>query len=176
MIRPRIYVLTLMVLAAAATRLAPHPPNMTSIAALALFGGATFEDRRLAIIVPLAALFISDLVLGLHPTMAIVYLGFVLAALIGLSLRGHRKPAWIGLATVASSLLFFALTNFGVWAMGSFYPRTLAGLAECYVAGLPFLRNSLIGDLAYSGLLFGLFALLERRFAALSPATQAQAA
>ena len=176
MIRPRFSVLTLMVLAAAATRLLPHPPNMTSIAAVALFGGAQFEDRRLALVVPLAALVLSDLVLGFHATQPVIYLSFVLIALIGLALRGHRRPAWIAGTAVAGSVLFFALSNLGVWAMGGLYPKTLTGLAECYAAALPFFRNSLAGDLLYSGLLFGLFALLERRFASLKPARQPQAA
>jgi hypothetical protein len=176
MIRPRFYVLTLMVLAAAAMRLLPHPPNMTPIAALALFGGAQFDDKRLAIVAPLTALFLSDMVLGFHSTLPIVYLSFVLIAMIGLGLRGHHRPAWIAGAAVASSVLFFALSNLGVWSMGGLYPRTLAGLAECFAAALPFFRNSLIGDLAYSGLLFGLFALLERRFTVLKPATQSLAA
>jgi hypothetical protein len=176
MIRPRFYVLTLMVLAAASTRLLPHPPNMTAIAAMALFGGARIEDKRLAIAMPLAALFVSDLVLGFHATLPVIYFSFALIALVGLSIRSQCHPAWIAGAALASSVLFFVLSNLGVWAVGGLYPPTLPGLAECFTAALPFFRNSVIGDLIYSGLLFGLLSLLEQRFTELRPEWGAQAA
>jgi len=164
----------LMVLAAAATRLIPHPPNMTSIAALALFGGSQFDDKRLAILAPLTALFLSDLVLGFYSIMPLVYLSFGLIALIGLGLHSNRHPAWIAGAAVTSSLVFFTLSNLGVWGIGELYPRTLAGLGECFTAALPFFRNSLIGDVAYVGLMFGGLALLEQRFVILRPPMRLQ--
>jgi hypothetical protein len=167
MLKPRPLVLIALVLAAAASRLVPHPWNLTSITAVALFGGATFTDRRLAIGVPLAALVLSDLILGFYHGMAVVYLSFVLVAGIGVWLSARRRPALIVAATLASSILFFITTNFGVWAFGPLYPHTLAGLETCYVAAIPFFRNSLEGDALYSLILFGGFALLERRFSAL---------
>jgi hypothetical protein len=170
MFKPRALTLASLILAAAASRLIPHPWNLTSVAALALFGGATFEDRRLAFLAPLAALALSDLVLGFYPGMAFVYASFLVVAALGLWLRGRRAPGPILAASLAGSLLFFVLTNFGVWAEGLLYPRTLAGLAACYAAALPFLRQTLEGDLLYTVLLFGGFALLERRFPVLRPA------
>lgn len=167
MIKPRLVALISIVLAAAATRLIPHPPNMTSIAAVALFGGAYFQDRRLAFAVPLAALFLSDLVLGLYDGMLIVYVSFALIVGAGLWLRPRRQPALIAGAALFSAVLFFVLTNFGVWAFGHLYPKTSTGLVACYVAALPFFRNSIEGDLIYTLLLFGGFAALERRFAGL---------
>jgi hypothetical protein len=170
MLKPRPLVLIAMVLAAAASRLVPHPWNLTSITAVALFGGATFADRRLAFGVPLAALFLSDLVLGFYHGMAVVYLSFVLVAAIGVWLSARREPALIAAATLASSILFFVTTNFGVWAFGPLYPHTLRGLETCYLAAIPFFRNSLEGDALYSLILFGGFALLEHRFSALRAA------
>jgi hypothetical protein len=167
MLKPRLATLIAMVLAAAATRLIPHPWNLTSVAAVALFGGAYFQDRRLAFAVPLGALFVSDLVLGLYHGMWVVYLSFALIVGVGLWLRSRRQPLMIAGAALASSLLFFVVTNFGVWASGQLYPRSLAGLIACYTAALPFFRNTLEGDLVYTLILFGGFALLERRFAAL---------
>jgi hypothetical protein len=164
MLKPRAITLILLIAAAAASRLAPHPWNLTSVAAVALFGGAHFEDRRLALAAPLLALFMSDLVLGLYSGMFTVYGSFALVVGIGRWLRLRRRPALIVTAALASSLLFFILTNFGVWAAGLLYPMTPAGLAACYVAALPFLRNSLEGDLLYTLILFGGFALMERRF------------
>lgn len=167
MLKPRLATLIAMVLAAAATRLVPHPWNLTSVAAVALFGGAYFQDRRLAFAVPLGALFVSDLVLGLYAGMPLVYLSFALIVGVGLWLRSRRRPLIIAGAALASSLLFFAVTNFGVWASGQLYPRNLAGLIACYTAALPFFRNTLEGDLVYTLILFGGFALLERRFTVL---------
>jgi len=168
MLNPRVAVLIAMVLAAALTRLMPHPPNMTSIAAIALFGGAYFSDKWLTFLVPLTALFISDMALGgFYRGMEVVYLSFVLIVCIGLWLQKHRTVLPIAGAALASSVLFFALTNFGVWAWSGMYPTTVEGLIACYTAALPFFTNTLMGDLFYTALLFGGFALLESRFSLL---------
>ena len=168
MLKPRFMILVSMVLAAALTRLMPHPPNMTSIAAVALFGGAYFSDKRLAFLVPLTALFISDMALGgFYRGMEVVYLSFALIVGIGLWLQKHRTVLPIAGAALASSVLFFALTNFGMWAFSGMYPRTIEGLVACYTAALPFFANTVLGDLFYTALLFGGFALLESRFSAL---------
>lgn len=168
MLNPRVAVLVFIVLAAALTRLMPHPPNMTSIAAIALFGGAYFSDRWLAFLVPLTALFISDMALGgFYRGMEVVYLSFVLIACIGLWLQKHRTVLPIAGAALAGSVLFFVLTNLGVWAFSGMYPTTVEGLAACFTAAIPFFANTLMGDLFYTALLFGGFALLESRFGAL---------
>ena len=172
MLNPRVAVLIAMVLAAALTRLIPHPWNMTSIAAIALFGGAYFSDKWLAFLVPLTALFISDLALsGFYRGMEVVYLSFALIVGIGLWLQKHRTVWPIAGAALASSVLFFALTNLGVWAWSGMYPATVEGLVACYTAALPFFTNTLMGDLFYTALLFGGFALLESRFSLLQEST-----
>lgn len=163
-LNPRPMVLGGMILAAAATRLLPHPPNMATITAIALFGGAQFTDRRAAFLVPLSALLLSDLVLGFYAEAPVVYASFALVVGIGRLLR-RRGSAWpIALAALASSLLFYALTNLAVWADGSLYPHTLGGLITCYLAGVPFLKNTVAGDLFYTLVLFGGWALLQRRW------------
>lgn len=164
MLKARSTLIIFMILGVAMSRLIPHPPNLTSVAAVALFGGAMLDDRRLAFVVPLGALFLSDLILGFHDMMFIVYGTFALIVCIGLWLQRHRSAAPIFGAAIASSLLFFITTNFGVWAMDHMYPLTLAGLISCYTAALPFLRNTLEGDLFYTLVLFGGFALLEWQF------------
>lgn len=167
MTKPRLLVLICMILAAAASRLIPHPPNMASITAVALFGGAYLTDKRLAFLVPMAALLLSDLILGLYSHMEIIYGSFALVACIGLLLRRKRTPLRIAGAALLSSVLFFVVTNFGVWAFGSLYPKTIAGLVTCYVAAIPFFQNTLAGDALYTAVLFGGFALAERWIPAL---------
>ncbi|HEY1614285.1 MAG TPA: DUF6580 family putative transport protein [Rhizomicrobium sp.] len=171
MAKPRIMLVVSFILAAALTRLLPHPPNMTSIAAVALFGGAYLEDRRLAFLIPIGALLLSDLLIGFYHPMAVasVYASFALTVCIGFWLRTHRGALTIAAAALASSILFFAVTNFEYWAFENAYPKTLEGLMACYTAALPFFRNTVVGDLLYAGLLFGGFALLERRFPAFRP-------
>jgi hypothetical protein len=176
MLKPRIALLISMVLAAAATRLMPHPPNLTSISAVALFGGAYFSDKRLAFLVPLAALFASDLVLGLYAHMEFQYVAFALIVCIGLWLQPRRRILPVAGAAIVSSGLFFALTNFGTWATSGMYPHTIAGLVACYAAAIPFFWNTLAGDLFYTALLFGGFALLERTFPVLREAASPRAA
>ena len=162
--KPRFTVLAAMILAAAASRLLPHPPNFTPIAPIALFGGAQFSSKRAAFLVPLAGLFLSDLVFGFYAITPVVYGSFALTVCLGFWVRRRRSVQRIAFAAVASAVLFFLLTNFGVWAIDNLYPKTTAGLVDCYVAAIPFFRNMLLGDLLYSALLFGALAFAENRF------------
>ena len=151
------------ILLAAALRLVPHPPNFTPIGAMALFGGAYFGRRALAFAAPLGALLLSDAILGFHSGMPFVYGSVALVVLIGWAVAKRMTALTIAGAAVASSVLFFAVTNFGTWLTSGMYPQTLSGLAACYAAAIPFFQNTLAGDLIFSALLFGGFALLERR-------------
>ena len=150
------------VLGAIALRLLPHPPNVTPIMAMAIFGGA-YLSRRFALLVPLAALIASDAFLGFHRLILFTWGSVLLAGLLGLRLRRNRTSARIAGISLASSTLFYLITNFGVWLLTDLYPRTVSGLGVCYVAALPFFRNSLLGDLAYTGIFFATYALAHRR-------------
>src|SRR5580698_9869820 len=151
---------------AAALRVVPHPWNFTPVGAMALFSGAILKDRRLAFIVPLVALFAGDIFIGFHKLMPIVYASFLVNVAIGLWLRDRHTIARISAATLIGAIQFFLVSNLAVWAFGLYYPRTGAGLAACYVAGIPFFWNTLAGDAAYAVLFFGAFALAERLFPA----------
>ncbi|WP_103018874.1 DUF6580 family putative transport protein [Salinibacter altiplanensis] len=166
----RFAVLTGIVLLAAAARLVPHPPNVTPIAALALFGGAHFANRWVGLGVALVALLLGDLVIGFHALVPFVYGGFAAIGLLGFGLRSTRSVGRVAGATVAGSLLFFLITNFGMWWLFHTYPPTAAGLWACYVAGLPYLANSLAGNAVYVTVLFGGVALLKRAVPALRSA------
>ncbi|MCS6851905.1 MAG: hypothetical protein NZ700_12140 [Gemmataceae bacterium] len=168
--RGRMILLVAMVLAAAGYRLVPHPPNFGPVTALALFGGAHFPDRRLALLVPLAAMFLSDLVLGLHGLVPVTYACFALSVCLGWWVRRRQNPGRIAVATLASSVLFYVVTNFAVWAWTDLYPRTESGLVACYVAALPFFRNALAGDFLFTTVLFGSVAAAEQRLPQLRPA------
>ncbi len=170
LVNPKLIVLTGMILAGAVLRLLPHYPNFTPIAAMALFGGAYFTNKKLSFIVPFAAMLLSDLILGFHSTMWAVYLSFALIVVIGFSLREKKKVSNIFLASVSSSVLFFAITNFAVWLGGSMYPMTLAGLAECFTAAIPFFSYTAVGDLFYVGIFFGAFEFARTKFPELARA------
>lgn len=175
MLSKRFFVILGITLSAAAMRLVPHPPNMTPIAAMALFGGVYFASKRTAFLVPLAAMYLSDLALGLfvydfgwfHGFMPFVYASFVMTVCLGFLVRRRLTPLTVGGAALISSILFFIVTNFGVWLVSNLYPKTLAGLTGCYVAAIPFFRNSLAGDAIYALLFFGGFALAQRYFSVL---------
>lgn len=160
--RSRLITLSLIVFAIAIFRILPHPPNVSPVAAMALFGGVYFSDKRVALIIPFLALLLSDLIIGLHSTMVFVYASFAATMLIGYWIKKHQSVAVIGTATVASSLLFFLVTNFGAWLSHVMYPKTAAGLMEAYVAGIPFFQNTLLGNLFFAVVLFGGFALLQK--------------
>lgn len=179
--RQRLLTLSVIVVIAALTRLAPHPANVTPIAAMALFGGACFHGRWLAFLLPLGAMLLSDVALGLGvygissmKSQPVVYLCMLATVAMGRLIHGRRSTTTIALATLASSLLFYLVTNFAVWAFGSLYPKTWAGLVACYTAALPFFRNSVAGDFTFAAVLFGGFALLERSFVSLREAAPAQ--
>lgn len=160
-----------LILLAVASRLLPHPPNFAPVAAIGLFAGAMF-DRRAAWLVPFAALLLSDAVLGFyHPvSMFWNYAGFAACLLLGSSLLAPaRTLPRFAAATLTSSVVFFALSNFGMWASG-YYPRTFAGLVECYVAALPFFRNTLASDVLYTAALFGGWAVLRAALRRPAPA------
>ena len=167
MLTPRLIALVSAVLAAALFRLVPHPPNFSPIAAMALFSGAYFGRKGLAFAAPLGAMLVSDAVLGFHSGMPVVYGSLALIVVLGWLLTAKRSAGRIAAAAVSASVLFYLVTNFGVWALGDMYPKTLAGLGACYVAALPFFQNSLAGDLVFTALLFGGFALAERWLPAL---------
>ena len=170
MLNKRFFALLGIVLSAAAMRLVPHPPNVTPIAAMALFGGAHFSNKKTAFLIPLIAMYLSDIVLGFlvydfgwfHGFMPFVYISFVMTVCLGLLIRRRLTPITVGGAALVSSILFFIVANFGVWLVGSFYPKTLAGLLTCYVAAIPFLRNTIAGNIGYTLVLFGSFALARR--------------
>lgn len=146
----------LIIVIAVLLRLLPHPANVAPIASMALFGGA-YLNKRYALLVPLVALFISDIFLGFHQSMVAVYFSFFLTGCIGLYLARHKTPITVILASVLSSVLFFLITNCNFWYVNSLYPKAVAGLAESYMAALPFFRNTLIGDLLYTGIFFGAY-------------------
>jgi hypothetical protein len=158
------------IFAAAALRLVPHPPNFAPIAAMALFAGAQMPRKTLSFIAPFAALLLSDAVIGFYSGAGFVYFSFAATVLIGWAIASRKSPLTIALASISSSVLFFVVTNFGVWTSGTMYPHSLAGLENCYVAAIPFFRNTLAGDLVYAALLFGGFALAERLVPAIRPA------
>ena len=169
MISARSNTLIIMILCAAATRLIPHPPNFTPLGAIAMFGGAYFASRRAAFAVPLLAMFLSNAALGLMkygykvvPLLPWVYGSFILIICLGLLLRGRKSPAKVATAALSSSVLFFVITNFGVWLGSTRYPQTPEGLLACYVAALPYFQNTLLGDAVYTTVLFGGFALAQR--------------
>ena len=152
------------VVVAAALRIAPHPWNFTPVGAMALFSGAILKNRRLAFAFPLLALFAGDLFVGFYKTslMLMVYASFLLSVLIGRVVQGRRTVLRIGAGTLLGSIQFFLITNFAAWWLLNSYPKTGAGLAACYFAGLPLFWNTLAGDAFYCVLLFGAFALAER--------------
>lgn len=160
----KITTLIAIIFAIALFRVLPHPPNVSPVAAMALFGGAYFADRRMAFIVPFLALLLSDLVIGLHDTMLFVYAGFAVTVFIGIKLQKNITMSHVAASAVGTSVLFFLLTNLGAWATSGLYPISMNGLMQAYTAGIPFFQNSLLGNLVFTAVMFGGFSLLQRRF------------
>ena len=138
------------------TRLLPHPPNVAPITAIALFGGSRFNDKKMAFLLPMLCMFISDIFLGFSVITPFVYLSFMMISYIGINSKKISNGTILG-----SSTLFFLLTNFGVWMLG--YPFTLAGLVSCYTMALPFFVNTIIGDLFFTHALSYSFSTIKKK-------------
>lgn len=156
-----------LVFLAALSRLLPHPDNFTPIGAMALFGAAYFSRQALTLAVPFIALFLSDLVLNnviyrqFYPEFTLItswwiYAAFGMVMLSGWFILSQKiSPGRVVIASLGASGIFFLVTNFSVWLEGTMYPKTTAGLMTCYAAGLPFLKNTVLGDLFFSAVMFG---------------------
>jgi len=145
-----------LILAGISLRLLPHPANFAPIAAIAIFGGALLP-RRLALWVPLGAMMVSDALIGFHKLIPVTWGAY---ALISLASSYWLKKPTLGrgaVLTLSSSMFFFMVTNFGVWLWSGMYAHTISGLNQCFTLALPFFRNTLLSDLFYTGLMFGLY-------------------
>ena len=141
------------------SRLVPHPWNATPLTAIALFGG-TYLSKRWSILLPLAIVALSDLALGWHSTIPFTWGAFAVTGWLAWLIRVQPSAGRILAGSLLGSVIFFLVTNFGVWTTQTLYPKTAAGLWECYVAGIPFFRNALVGDLVYTAALFGMYATI----------------
>lgn len=142
-------------------RFIPHAPNFTPVAAIALFGGV-YLNKKQSFFAPLALMIVSDILLGMHNTVLFTWGSFCLIAVLGYTIRNKPSLLRVTGMSLASSLLFYIVSNFGVWLMG-WYPRTVTGLVDCYVMAIPFFRDFTAATLIYSAVLFGAYELVARQ-------------
>lgn len=143
-------------------RILPHPANFAPITAISLFGGSVLP-KRLSVWVPLGAMILSDAFIGFYPLMPLIWACYLVIALASSS---WLRPASLlrgSILTISSSLFFYVVTNFGVWATSGMYAHTWTGLVNCYVMALPFFRNTFLSDLFYTSALFGVYHLATSR-------------
>ena len=165
---------------AAFSRLIPHPPNFTALGAMALFGGAYIQNRTLAVLFPLSALWISDVILNnlvysdfykgfvlFSQSHIWIYISFVIIAILGQLILNKVNIKTMGVSAISASVIFFILSNFGVWTQGLMYPFSFTGLIACYIAALPFFGWTLIGNFFFCTILFGSFEFAENKFSSL---------
>jgi Family of unknown function (DUF6580) len=150
-----------LIIIAAALRLIIDIPNITPIAAIALFGAATIKNKKWAMLLPLSILFISDLIIGFYEfqIMLAVYISFILIVGIGFLIKNKINLSRIAIATISSSILFFIITNLAVWMM--WYPKSIIGLLECYTLAIPFFKYEIIGTALFSTALFGSYYFIK---------------
>ena len=159
-----IFILVLLIIAAALRVSGVLPYNFTPVAAIALFGGAMFSNRALAFVVPMIIMFASDLIIGLHPLMYAVYGSLLLIVLIGHFIRKNPTMLRAVVGALGGSVLFFLITNAAVWYGSAHYAQDFSGLISSYIAGIPFFRGTLVGDVLFTAVFFGSFKLAEARF------------
>jgi len=140
------YIIIGLIVLAILTRLIPHPPNFAPITGIALFSAINFNNTFFKFLVPLISLIIFDLIIGFSLINIFVYLSFIVIVLVGNHFREIKLKS-----ILISSVVFFIISNFGVWLIG--YPKTVSGFVMCYTAAIPFFINTILGDLFYSFLL-----------------------
>ena len=146
----------LLILLGVISRIFPHPANFAPITAIALFGGL-YLSKKMAFILPMAAMLVSDIFVGFYSwkMMAAVYTSFLLVVGIGILVKQHKTFGNVLIGTLLGSVLFFLITNGAVWAFGTMYTHSFAGLMQSYLMGIPFFKNTLLGDLFYTGVIVG---------------------
>ena len=174
----RFSVLAGMILLAAFSRLVPHMTNFSPLGTIGLFGAAYFVKKWQAFLVPIAATWLSDLFINnviyaqYYPQFTWFYHGFywqygsylVIVLVSLLVIMRKLTVTRVISGAIASSAIFFFISNFGVWLNSHFYPQNTAGLLQCYTAALPFLKGTLYGNLFYAGILFGGFAYAQKQY------------
>lgn len=169
-----------MILLAALSRLLPHPPNFAPIGGMALFGAAYYTRRAWAYAIPIISMWISDLILNnvvyaeffdkfvwFYSGSLFTYAAFALIVLMGTFTLKKVRITRLLFSALGASVIFYLISNFGVWFSGTMYPKDISGLTACYAAGIPFFKNTLLGDLVYSTALFGVFEASLWKFPAL---------
>lgn len=146
-----------LILIASISRLIPHAPNFTPLAAMAFFAGAKIENKKYAIAIPFIAMLISDAILGFHSSMFFVYFAFAVIVYLGSMTEKIENKLAVPMGVLLSSISFFVITNFGSWITSAFYTKDFNGLLTAYTAAIPFYRNELAANILYSATLFGLY-------------------
>ena len=155
-----------LVLLLALSRLIPHPPNFTPLGAMAILAGAVAKDIRLGMLIPIAAMLISDALIGFHSSLLFVYGAVIIMVLISRYLLSAYSVTKLAVTALIVSILFFLITNFGAWLSHDMYPRTLNGLWQAYVAGIPFFRNTVLSSLFFTAISFYALTFLPTKNAA----------
>jgi len=135
-------------------RIIPHPPNFTPILATAIYTPYMVNDKWIAVLIPLSAMFIADIIIGFHPYMLWIYGAIGISTLLSYwSMRFNKKYMQLAIMALVSSILFFIITNFAVWAIWDYYPKTIDGLIICYIKAIPFFQNTLLGTIIYTAII-----------------------
>lgn len=157
-----LFLAVFLILIGVSLRLLPHPPNFAPITAIALFAGA-YLSKKTALVLPIAAMVISDIFIGYYQMslMAAIYGSFLFCVFLGFWLKRNKKWHKVGISAILGAVLFFLITNFAVWVFAPWYQKSFEGLIQCYFMALPFFRNTLLGNLFYTTLFFGVYELVR---------------
>jgi len=150
-----------LILLGIAMRFIPHVPNFTPVVAIALFSGF-YLNKKYAILIPLSLMIITDLFLGLHEVFAFTWGSVILITVLGITQKKRKSALTVAGSSLLSAVLFFLISNFGVWLAG-WYTHTFEGLINCYVMAIPFFRHMVLSTLVYSTVLFGAYELIAKR-------------
>ena len=132
------------------SRIIPHPWNFTPVIAVAIMSGYFFKNLNLSLFVLVISMILSDIFIGFYNHLIFVYSSLILITIIFFKISNMINLKNLFLLSILGSLIFYLISNFGVWAVGNLYEKNLNGLIECYLLAIPFFKNTILSTLIFS--------------------------
>ncbi len=153
----------ILILILAMSRLIPHPPNFTPVISVAIMSGYLFRNIYLSFVVLITSMILADAFIGFYENMLFVYLSLLLIAYIFYKISGKINLKNLFIYGFFGSVIFYLISNFGVWYFGNLYEKNFNGLIECYFLAIPFFKNTVLSTIFFTYITFVLDHFFKRK-------------
>ena len=147
------------------SRLIPHPPNFTPIITVAIMSSYFFKNVYLSAVVLIISMVIGDIFIGFYVNMIFVYISLLCITVFFFKASKRMNSKNLIIFAFSGSLVFFFISNLGVWILGDLYEKNLNGLVQCYIMAIPFFKNTLMSTIIFSYIAFFANNFYKKKFA-----------